>query len=397
MEGLSAYRSRSPYRVTISQILPVEIIDQSAQLASAVQAMATSRAIAVDTESNSFHHYPEQLCLIQIATRDRAYIIDTIAVKEIDALEGILGDSSVMKVIHGADYDLRSLDRHCGFRVRGLYDTSVAARFVGITRFGLADLIKELLSVSIQKSKRLQLTDWGRRPLPSEALDYAVSDITSLLALHGILSERVRNLGRTAWVAEECARLEEVRYIEPNFETAFLSMKGARDLDERGLAILQSLFTFRESEARLQHRPPFFIIPDAALVFIAGNPTARLEDIPGLGQSGLQRYGRGIQQAIRDGMAAPPATRPAAAFEYPSREEIERLRSLKTWRTLQGTKLSLDPSLVWPATSLARLAKGLSSLDIEIRSKDVRVWQSEQSAKSLKSYLESLPRRIHNC
>ena len=151
--------------MTISLPLPVEIVSQSAQLDVAVQAMAGSRAIALDTESNSFHHYPEQLCLIQIATCHKVHIIDTISLKELVPLKEVLVDDSIKKVVHGADYDIRSLDRHYGFRIRNLYDTNIAARFAGITQFGLAALIKDLLGVTIHKSKRLQRTDWGRRPL----------------------------------------------------------------------------------------------------------------------------------------------------------------------------------------------------------------------------------------
>jgi ribonuclease D len=134
--------------MTISLPLPVEIVSQSAQLDVAVQAMAGSRAIALDTESNSFHHYPEQLCLIQIATRHKVHIIDTISLKELVPLKEVLVDDSIKKVVHGADYDIRSLDRHYGFRIRNLYDTNIAARFAGITQFGLAALIKDLLGVS---------------------------------------------------------------------------------------------------------------------------------------------------------------------------------------------------------------------------------------------------------
>jgi ribonuclease D len=373
--------------LTISQNIPTEIVSEPAQLVSAVQAVGCFRSMAVDTESNSFHRYPEQLCLIQIATPERAYVIDTIAMAP-RPLRDVLGNPAIMKIIHGADYDVRSLDRHYGFHIANLYDTSVAARFAGIARFGLADLIRELLGVTIEKSKRLQLTDWGRRPLSAEALDYAVTDVTYLLDLQGTLSKRIQRLGRTVWVAEECSRVEAVRYSEPDAETAFFSMKGAKDLDGRGLAVLRSLVTFREDEARRQRRPPFHIVPDFALVSLAGNPTARSQDIPGLGEAALYKYGRGILEAIRAGLAAAPVARPTSTFERPDREQVLRLKRLKAWRTSLGVSLALDPSLIWPAVSLERLAKAPATLDAEIASPDVRRWQREQFAASLRSYLK---------
>ncbi len=370
-----------------------ELISKPGQLDSAASSIGRSPAIALDTESNSFYHYPEQLCLLQIATSDKAYVIDTIALPGISVLRDTLAEVSIVKVIHGADYDLRTLDRHYRYNIRNIFDTSIAARFVGIQHFGLADSLKEVLGVTITKSKRLQLMDWGRRPLTSESLDYAVADVAHLLELRRRLSERLTRLGRTAWVNEEFARLEAIRYSEPDANTAVFGVKGSRDLDERGLAVLLSLYLFREKEAIRQHRPPFFIVPDAALVWLAGNPTSRLQDIPGLGGPAIQRYGRAIDDAIRQGLRSPLVHRPVNHYERPSREQIERLTQLKAWRKSLGESLSLDPSLLWPAASLERLAAGPDLLESEMSSGDVRRWQREQFGASLRSYLGKLPRQ----
>jgi ribonuclease D len=378
--------------MTVSPPLPVEIVSQTAQLDTAVKAMLGSQDIALDTESNSFLHYPEQLCLIQIATRHKVYIIDTIVLKDITALKEVFADASITKVIHGADYDIRSLDRHCEFRIRNLYDTNIAARFAGLTRVGLAALIEDLLGVTITKNTRLQRSDWGLRPLSTEALDYAAADVNHLFALRENLSQRLQALGRTAWVAEECARLEEVRYAAPNLETAYLLVKGVHDLDERGLAILRSLFMFREEEAKRQHRPPFFIIPDTALITLATSPTTAFSDVPGLGQTGLQRFGRGLRQALRDGLTAPPIRRPPPMpHERMSQEQVQRLDRLKAWRTSLGVTLSLDPSLLWPRASLERIAKSPDTFDTEIASADIRRWQRDLFTTALSAYLKSLP------
>lgn len=377
---------------TRSPQLPVKIVSQLTHLDVAVQAMAREPAIALDTESNSFHHYPEQLCLIQIATRHKVYIIDTIALKDIAPLKKVLIDDSIKKVIHGADYDIRSLDRHCGFHIRNLYDTNIAARFAGTTRVSLGALIEDLLGVTIQKSKRLQRANWGQRPLSAEALSYAAADVRYLLSLGEILDQRLQALGRSAWVAEECARLEEVRYTAPNLEAAYLSVKGSKNLDERGLAILQSLFQFREEEARRQRRPPFFVMPDEALIFIAANPAVALTEVPGIGQTGLQRFGRGLLRALRDGLSAAPVRRvPFMNDERFSREQLERLRSLKAWRASLGDALSIDPTLLWPMASLERLARAPDTLTVELTSENIRRWQRDNFASSLHTYLQSLP------
>ena len=373
--------------MTVQLPLPVEIITNSAQLDGAVRRMLDSPAIAVDTESNSRHHYPEQLCLIQIAARNNVYIIDTITLKDIGPLQKVLADNAIMKIIHGADYDVRSIDRHCGFRIHNLYDTYIAARFAGMTEVGLAALLRDLLGVNIIKSKRLQTADWGRRPLSGEAIDYAGSDVRHLHALQEILSKRLDVLGRTTWVAEEFARLEEVRYTAPDMENAFRSIKGAESLDGRGLAVLRSLFLFREQEALRRHRPPFFVMPDEILVALS---TSRTADLGGFCNAEPPRFRADLQQALRDGLAAQPIQSiPRMRFEPMNSEQTRRFTSLKTWRTSLAAKLALDPSIIWPMVSLQRLAKEPDTLDAEAISDNVRRWQNEQFTSSLQTYLKT--------
>jgi ribonuclease D len=377
--------------MVVSLPIPVEIVNQTAQLESAVKAILSSQTIALDTESNSFDYYPEQMCLIQIATGTKIYLVDTIILNEILSLKDVLADTSIVKVIHGADYDIRTLDRHYGFHIRNLYDTNIAAVFAGLSRVGLSDLIKDLLGISIMKSKRLQRSQWGQRPLSAEALDYAATDVRHLLVIQQIMDQRLHKLGRKEWVAEEFARLETVRYNKPNPDTAYLSVKGAQDLDGHGLAILRSLFMFREKEARLQHRPLFYIIPDAVLVSMAMNPPSNLSGVLGPGQIGQQRFSTGLKQALSEGLAAPPISRPSPnRDERMSPQQFQRLRRLKDWRESKGAALSLTPSILWPTSSLERLAKAPGTLNLEFTSAEVRRWQRDLFGSDLGVYLELL-------
>ncbi len=376
--------------MTVLPSLPVEFVDQASRLETAVNAMLDSPVIAVDTESNSFHRYPEQLCLIQIATRDRVYLIDTIILKNISPLKQIFEDASIQKIIHGADYDVRCLDRHFGFRVHGLYDTGIAARFCGLSRFGLGALAEDLLGIVINKSKRLQRADWGLRPLGVDALEYAASDVRYLFTLKDILDQRLQLLGRLAWTSEEYARQEEVRYCPPSPDTAYLSLKGVYTLDARGLAVARSLFLFRDEEARRRHRPPFFVMPDDALVAIASSPDSSFDAVPGLGKSIVQQLETGLRRAIREGRGALPVHLPPYNGDRLNREQQDRLAKLKSWRASLGTSLALDPSLLWPTASLERLARSPDTFDAELASPDIRRWQHENIASSLCTAMKSL-------
>jgi ribonuclease D len=375
--------------MTNTQILPFEIVEQPTSLEAAIRDLTDQTAISLDTESNSRHHYPEQLCLVQINGGRKVYIIDTIKLKDLFPLKLILENKKIQKIIHGADYDIRCFDRHYQFRIHNLYDTSIAARFAGIAEFGLAALIRDLLNVKLLKSERLQQADWGRRPLSVEALEYAAGDVHYLLDLRDVLNRRLQALGRAEWVTEECARLEEIRYSAPDIQNAYLSIKGGQSLDGKGLAVLRRLFLFREEQALRQGRPPFFVMPDHTLTALASNPSADLSNVSGIGPIGLQRFGTGLQQALRLGQADPPIKRPENTFERLSHEQASRLSYLKAWRSTLGGNLALDPSLLWPTASLDRLARDPGNFEIEIQSPIVRNWQRKLFTDSLRASLVS--------
>ena len=383
--------SRGVSLLTGSPLLPVEFVNRPAHLVTITRELSGSSAVGLDTESNNFYRYPEQLCLVQIASRHKVYLIDTLSLDDLTPLWDILENAGINKIIHAADNDIRTLDRHYGIHVRNLFDTSLAARFTGITRLSLGALTGDLLNISMNKSKRLQRADWGRRPLSAEALEYAADDVRYLHALREVLGSRLDALGRATWVAEECTRLEEIRYTAPDNGDAYLFLKGSKGLDERGLAVLRSLYLFREKEALRQHRPPFRVLPDATLVLLAAGPETDLSEVSGLGPTGLKRFGKGLRQALHEGMSAPPVQRPRPAKAvHPGKEKLRRLNRLKEWRISLGESLSLDPSLLWPLPSLERLAGAPESLDAELASDEVRHWQQDAIAPSLRACLNSL-------
>ena len=340
--------------------------------------------IAMDTESNSRHRYPERVCLIQLATQQKVYLIDALAVEDMKPIGELLADDAVVKVIHGADYDMRSVHRQWGFRVRNLFDSSIAARFVGMSNYGLSAVTGELLGIQIAKNTRLQRGDWTQRPLKSEALTYAATDVCYLLDIYEGLKQRLCTLGRDKWVSEECSRLEKIRYIAPDPETAFLSVKGSHRLDGQQKAILKRLFIFRESEARRRDRPPYYVLPNETLIHMATNAGVDFRQLPSLRRQVDTRFGRLVQVSLRKGMTDPPITSPFRDRKQPATpNDLERLHRLKKWRSDQAAQLSIDASLIWPAASLERLSRNPHILEVELESAEVRKWQREQFAGAL--------------
>ena len=362
----------------------IELLTTSDEVSELARILSHEGCIALDTESNSRHRYPERVCLVQIATNSKVYLIDTIAVDEMKPIGEVLADDTVVKVIQAADNDIRRLDREWGFRLRNLFDTSIAARFVGMKQIGLSVLIEVFLGVQVPKDARIQKSDWSHRPLSQDALKYAANDVWYLLSLQRALESRLRTLSRSSWVSEEFARLEEIRYVATDPEMAFLSLKGSHRLAGQEKAILKRLFMLREAEARRRNIPPYYVLPHETLIYLASNPAADLAQLSALRRQVDSRFGRLLREALHNGLVDPPISVPIrCSIERATRVEIERLQMLKKWRANLGTQLSIDPALVWPMASLERLGKAPRTLDGELKSPEVRRWQRGQFATSL--------------
>ena len=374
-----------------------ELVTTPSRLEEVVRLALGSRVVAVDLESDGFYHYPERVCLVQLGVGESAYLIDTLALDDPSPLGVLLGDASVEKIFHSSDYDVRSLDRDWGFRVRSLFDTSVAAAFVGADRLGLAAVLKEYLDVEVNKSKRLQRADWSIRPITEELRRYAAGDVLHLARLRALLGRDLDSLGRADWVAEESQRLAALRHSPPDMEWAFLSVKGSGALDGRGLAVLRAVHAFREMEALRRDRPPFKIVSDAVLMQLATKPRSDLARVKGIGRYGRRPRASAVRRAIREGLESPPVTRPKRPpsgrprlTSQQRREAGERLRRLKEWRMEHAKRLGIDQGIVWPAASLQRLSVGADRLEDEFDSMEVRRWQRRELGESLRSFMQRL-------
>ncbi len=349
--------------------------------------------IAIDLESNGFFRYPERVCLIQIAIPGRVFLIDPLELDDMTPMGDVLYDGSIEIILHSGDHDVRSLDRDWRFHVTSLFDTSIAAAFTGMERLGLGSVLESTLSISINKDKNLQRSDWTLRPLSPKSMDYAADDVRHLLSLSDTLKSRLSELGRLEWVIEESERIAAIRYERPDPDMAVFRVKGSRSLNGRALAVLKSLVTYRESHTIRMGRPHFRVIPDAALVSLAANPDSSLRKVRGLGRFAHGKLASGLREAIRMGQAAGPLTRPVVRQRRTSLSKSQaaaasqRLDRLKKWRTAHGKSLALDPALIWSMRNLRSIAASPEHFDTEIQAPDVRRWQRTEFESSLRQIL----------
>jgi ribonuclease D len=338
--------------------------------------------LALDTEADSFHHYREKVCLVQLSSGGRHALVDPLAGVELTPLAAPLADQALRKILHGADYDVRLLGRDFGIAVSGLSDTMIAARLTGEPAFGLAALLAKHLGVTLDKSH--QRADWSKRPLSVPMRAYAIDDTRHLPALAAILDDRLAALGRASWAEEEYARLSGVRWRERPAEDpeSFRRTKGSKNLDRAALAVLREVWLWRDGTARRRDRPPFMVLRDETLVALAKSPPhslGELAKVSGVPESLVRSpAAHDVVEAARRGIACPEAERPEIRVEV--REKLapaveSRVARMKERRDAIARDLALDPTTIASRGVLEEMARRWEDGEDPWSVPELRLWQ----------------------
>ena len=338
----------------------LKIIDSVSRLAKLAGSVGKSKRLAVDLEADSMYHFQERVCLLQMATDRHQVVIDPLRVADLSALKPIFENTRIQKVFHGADYDVRSLYRDFRIKIRNLFDTQLASRFVGLKETGLEAVLQARFSVRLDK--KYQRKDWSQRPLPPEMIAYAANDVRYLIELAEILENELRAKGRLAWVQEECDYLSRVRPVENGNQPLFLHFKGAGRLSPRSLAVLEALLQLRMTLARKKDRPLFKVFSNKSMLTLA---TAKPVSAAGILKTGamsarqVKMYGHELAAAIKKAKKLPAGALPT----YPRKKAPRyhpavpvRIRALKTWRDRKARELKLEAGLLFNKNLLTAIA-----------------------------------------
>jgi ribonuclease D len=275
--------------------------------------------VAIDTEFVSERRYQALLCLAQVAVPDpdapdgvRTEVIDPLSDDPPDPapLARVLADPDVEVVVHAGRQDIAILRRTWSTDVTRVFDTQLAAGFIGFgNQESYESLVRKVLNVRLKGAEGF--TRWDRRPLTEQQLEYAGDDARLLLGLGQEIERRLDERGRLEWAREECRALEESS-DERDPERVYDRLPRLARLNERGRAVARELVEWREETARTMDRPAGYVLPDQALIELARrapSDRAGLEQIRGLPAQTLHRRGDRLVEAIERGRErpAPPA------------------------------------------------------------------------------------------
>lgn len=360
----------------------VDGLDSSSSLSAQLE---DQPRVALDCEAAGFHRYSDRLCLVQLSTPEATFLIDPLEFDPQALLRPVLEDPEVEIIMHGADFDLRLLDRDLDIRLRGLFDTQIAAALLGEESLGLSSLLERFCSVRL--SKKYQRADWAKRPLPREMLEYAASDTRHLSDLAGLLRARLVEAGRLEWAREEFRRLEEVRWEGDDEDDPVVRVKKARDLEPRVLERLRAALGWRDGIARSRDRAPFRVASDQVLIAIADDPPATIDELAarsGFSPNLAHSSGRDLLEHLRRVDVLPDTEltlyprRSRTGPGRPTPEEEERAEVLRGARNRMANSLGLDRGLLLPNTVLVQIARSNpTSRDALTQVAGVRRWQVE--------------------
>ncbi len=347
------------------------MIATDAALAEFLPALQAAPWVALDTEADSLHSYPEKLCLVQLSIPGRDVLVDPLAGINLNPLWRALSGRELL--LHGGDYDLRLLHRGQGFTPTAVFDTMLAARLLGLKEFGLNSLVRRFLGVELEKGP--QRADWSRRPLTERMITYARNDSRYLHPLSEVLRAQLAARGRLEWHAQMCRQLIHEAVQPPENHDAAWRIKGADRLSPRGQAILRELWHWREREARTANRPPFFVLSHDRLFELAvaaANDQSCQELIPP--RYSPRRRAR-LEAALSRARSLPesawPVPRPRVVLRL-SPAQKNFLEHLRERRDRAARHLGLDPTLIASRSTLTRLA-----VDWEKHAAELLPWQRE--------------------
>jgi ribonuclease D len=334
------------------------IITTPAALEEFAAHLRTQARVGLDTEFLRERTYRAQLCLVQLASPSAAACIDPLALRQLAPLADVLGTATVLKVMHASRQDLEVLLPIAGV-TQPVFDTQIGAGLMGLpAQIGYAEAVRRLLGHELAKSHTR--TDWSRRPLSSEQIEYALDDVRYLLPLAAQLQEQLGRLGRLDWLSEELAALEDPGALTIEPDNAWLRIKGLRDLDPARARLARALAAWRERCAVEFNRPRGWILDDTVLreiVLQVPRTVQALAQIAEMPPGMVKRRGEELLAQVRAAEVPDPAP-PVPGRARPDPVKAALVKKLGAISQAVAAELNLVPEVLATRRDLEQLADG---------------------------------------
>jgi ribonuclease D len=352
--------------------------------------------LALDTEFMGEGRYRTLLCLVQLAVSDDTAGLQTELIDPLrEGLDGtplakVLADPEIELVVHAGRQDIALVRRRFATEVRNVFDTQLAAGFVGMpAQCSYDTLLTQLLGVRLSKSA--SFTRWDARPLSREQLAYAREDVLHLLELATELQSRLSALGRLEWARQECESLQRAS-DERDLDTIFERLPRIRGLSESSQAIARELVEWREATASAGDRPVQSVLADAVLVEIAKRKPASagaLEQIRGAAQGSLRRRGAQVLEAVSAGAERPHRPLELKARSAPPDPIDAPLVALsEALVRARAREADLAYELIASRTDLQTIVSSLRGASQEPDVRTLRGWRRELVGEELLELLD---------
>jgi ribonuclease D len=323
-------------------------VTTAAELLHALERLGSGDFVALDTEFMRESTYFPKLCLIQAANAAACAVLDPLTLPDLAPLWQFLGDRRRTKVLHAARQDLEVLATATrDSAVPGpIFDTQIAAALLGHpAQIGYGSLVAERLGHSLAKGHTR--TDWTRRPLTPEQLQYAEDDVRYLVPLYLDLRAALQAAGRLEWLYEETRELEGLDLHGADPDAAWRRLKGLDRLQPQQRATLKLLAQWREATAIKHDKPRGWILADDAMREIAERMPATTRDLeavrnvpPGV----VRRRGGEILELIERGRADAANEAAASIPPRPQPQQIALVTKLMNLarETAQHAKINAE-------------------------------------------------------
>ena len=340
------------------------VITTSSSLDDVVAEASAADRYAIDTEFHRERTYYPKVALVQLGWADQVVLIDPLQV-DLSAMAKLL-DGPGTCILHAGIQDLEVLDLNTGTIPSEIFDTQIAAGFLGLATSSLASLLDHFMSIKLPKGDRL--TDWLRRPLTDDQLRYAASDVQYLITLADLIEEGLREAGRMEWAVEESNIVRERPRNRRNPDEAVLRIKEARSLKGASFKAATALAAWRERTAAKRDVPVRQVLADLGVVAVSQQMPKTVDQLRGLrgveGRHLKGTAGQEILDAVAKGVGGEnPGPRVGRSPELP--RHLRPVVSLVTaWIAQLSRDNRIDPALLATRADVEAALRGDSEVRI---------------------------------